>query len=135
MTFRGTFLSNFWPVEIRWENITYPSVEHAYVAAKTDDKNVRYFVSSINTPGKAKRFGRQLILRDDWEDVKLNCMREILALKFAHPDLMQKLKDTAPEYLQELNDWGDTFWGVVSVNGELVGENWLGRLLMEIRDD
>jgi predicted NAD-dependent protein-ADP-ribosyltransferase YbiA (DUF1768 family) len=58
-------------------------------------------------------------------------MRECLVAKFGqNPELMQLLKDTGDSILIEGNSWGDQFWGVCNS----VGKNWLGKLLMEIRD-
>jgi hypothetical protein len=56
-------------------------------------------------------------------------MRELITLKFADKELRKKLLATGESYLEETNTWRDTFWGVC--NG--VGENWLGKLLMEER--
>ena len=75
--------------------------------------------------------GRKVKLRPDWEEVKISIMKSCLEAKFKDNDLMEMLKSTAPKYLEETNNWGDKFWGVE--NG--VGENMLGKLLMEIRDD
>jgi ribA/ribD-fused uncharacterized protein len=129
--FRGEyfFLSNFYPKSIIWENIQYPDSEHAYVAAKTLDINLRKYIATIGTPGKAKRFGRTLDLRPDWEQVKLYIMYSLLVRKFAYPDLRAQLVNTGDAVLIEGNDWGDRFWGVY--RGE--GQNWLGTLLMDVR--
>jgi ribA/ribD-fused uncharacterized protein len=124
------FLSNFWPSEVCLEGVTYLSVEHAYVASKTLDAKARKKISTM-TPGQAKRFGRKLELRADWEDVKLSIMETLLNQKFAIPELKQKLIDTFPHELIEGNTWGDTFWGVCK--GE--GQNNLGKILMKIRSE
>lgn len=124
------FLSNFYPCVIVFEGIKYHSAEHAYQASKTNNKDIRYSISLIDTPGQAKRAGRRLVLREDWESVKIDVMREILEEKFSIPELRNKLKNTGKLKLIEGNHWGDTFWGVC--NGK--GQNNLGKLLMEIRD-
>lgn len=127
------FLSNFYQVDVEYEGVIYPSSEHAYVAAKTLDQLKRLEISKIETPGKVKRFGRNLELRSDWEEVKLEVMRTILLDKFK-PDcqLFQWLQETAPHELTEGNSWGDTFWGQCPIGN---GKNHLGKLLMSIRDD
>lgn len=124
------FLSNFWPATVLFENILYPTVEHAYVAAKTLDRTTRLGIAAISTPGKVKRVGRSLELRPDWELVKLTVMEDLLELKFMHADLRRMLQATAPRELIEGNTWGDTFWGVC----DGVGENHLGKLLTKTRD-
>lgn len=122
------FLSNFWPVSVRLDGVVYASVELAYVASKTTDKAAREKIVGM-TPGQAKRFGRTLRLRADWEAVKLGVMEDLLEQKFAHPTLRAALIATGDQELQEGNTWGDTFWGVCRGKGQ----NHLGKLLMKIR--
>jgi len=120
------FLSNFWPCEIVFEGLKFPSSEHAYQAAKTFDDTIRKQIASAATPGKAKRAGQQVELRPDWEAEKIGIMLEILRQKFSIPKLASLLLATGDENLVEVNHWGDTFWGVCQGKGE----NHLGRLLM-----
>jgi ribA/ribD-fused uncharacterized protein len=70
-------------------------------------------------------------MRDDWDDVKLGIMRDLVSRKFKqNKDLRLMLEATGDQELVEGNTWNDTFWGVC--NGE--GCNWLGKILMEVRD-
>lgn len=108
------FLSNFWPVSVRYGGASYPSVEHAYQAAKCANPAERKQFRNI-TAGQAKRFGRHVQIRHDWEKVKIPIMFALLG--------------TGKKKLVEGNTWGDTFWGVC--NGE--GHNFLGKLLMSVR--
>lgn len=125
------FLSNFSPAPIQYEEIGYPSVEHAYQAAKTLDPLQRRAIAARPYARQAKRAGRGVTLRPDWDTVKLDVMRTLLAEKFkVGTELAARLRATGDTELVEGNWWGDRFWGVC--HGE--GENWLGRLLMERRD-
>lgn len=124
------FLSNFWPAEVMFQNIKFPSVEHAYQAAKSKDGDVWLEFSTLPTAGVAKRFGRNIEIREDWNSIRLNVMFKLLEQKFAHPELKELLLATSGCELIEGNNWGDTFWGVCK--GE--GKNHLGRMLMSIRD-
>jgi ribA/ribD-fused uncharacterized protein len=124
------FLSNFYPVRIEMDGEEYPSVEHAYVAAKTLDLNIRTTIRGFEKPGQAKLFGKKIELRADWEDVKLSIMHNLLVQKFFHQHLRTWLIATGDAELIEGNWWGDTFWGVC--NG--VGQNHLGKMLMRIRE-
>lgn len=127
------YLSNFYPCKIEFEGAVYPSAEHAFVAAKTEDEHVRELILKVDTASKVKRMGRKLELRRNWESVKVFYMRKIVQAKFdQNPDLMQKLKGTAPAELIEGNFWGDTFWGQCPVG---TGQNVLGKILMEVRGD
>ncbi len=123
------FLSNFYPALITYKNINYPTSEHAFQAAKTLDAEKRQMIAILDTPGKAKRAGRKLEIRPDWESVKLYVMLEILRIKFSNSDLACKLISTGQKFLAEGNNWNDTFWGVCSGKGK----NQLGRLLMRVR--
>lgn len=125
------FLSNFYPSVIEYEGITCPSVEHAYQAAKTFDMNARKMIASVSSPGIAKKMGQVLIIRDDWESVKVMVMHELLIKKFSDPELRSKLMATGTSDLVEGNTWGDTFWGVCRGTGK----NKLGTLLMAIRNE
>ena len=125
------FLSNFWPCQITWMGIDFPSTEHAYQAAKTLDVEERERIASLPKPRDAKAAGYKVQIRPKWDEIRLGIMRELLQLKFADPELRRALVMTHPASLEETNRWGDIFWGVC--NGE--GENHLGRILMELRDE
>ena len=61
-------------------------------------------------------------------------MRSIVQAKFAqNHDLADKLLSTGDAVLEEGNNWGDRIWGVVWEDGRKVGENRLGRILMDTR--
>ena len=131
--FDGTyyeFLSNFHPCSVVLDGHAYVTVEHAYQGAKTLDATERAYVRSASTPAEAKNRGGTVTMRPDWDDIKVDVMRAMLQQKFSDPQLREMLLATRPAVLIEGNTWGDRFWGVC--DGE--GENWLGRLLMEIRD-
>lgn len=130
------FLSNFYPSTIDFEGISYPTVEHAYQAAKTLDNNLRKVIASIPTPGEAKSRGRMLGLRDDWDAVKLPIMKTLLRKKFYDNMLKLQLLSTLRAELEETNYWHDTYWGrctCLQHNGQ--GENYLGNLLMDLRGE
>ena len=131
------FLSNFAPSPVRIPGDefpdVYPTVEHAFQAAKTLDRKERKAIRDVRSPGEAKKLGRVVVLRPAWDDIKVNVMRDLLWDKFNnHPDLRAKLLATEDAELVEGNTWGDRFWGVDAKSSE--GENHLGKLLMETRD-
>lgn len=128
------FLSSFHQAEVVLDDEIYPTVEHAYQAAKTPNRFERKVIQGATTPGRAKRLGGLLLsIREDWDGVKVETMRELIRQKFDpinHPDLCRDLLFTGNAALVEENTWRDYFWGVCGG----VGQNWLGRLLMERRD-
>lgn len=128
------FLSNFYGCPIEFEGITYPSVEHAYVAAKTEDERTRQIIAGIGTAREVKAYGRKLKLRPGWNEMRLQVMEDLVRQKFTvHPMLRQALIDTGDHELVEGNYWGDTFWGVDLRTG--IGHNHLGRILMKVRSE
>lgn len=130
--FDGEFrwLSNFSPHDVEWEGEVYPTVEHAFQAAKTHNPTSRELIRCAPTPSKAKYLGRRVTLREDWDEVRLEIMMRLVVEKFdRHPDLAHKLRATGHQALVEGNTWGDTFWGVYEGNGK----NWLGLILMWVR--
>jgi ribA/ribD-fused uncharacterized protein len=132
--FDGTmyaFLSNFYLHPIEWEGIRYPSTEHAYQAAKTTNPLIRAQMAKERSPGKVKRLGRKLLIRPDWEAIKVDIMLRVCRIKFSDIDLGCNLLDTGHATLIEGNTWGDTFWGVC--DGQ--GFNMLGNVLMRIRSE
>lgn len=128
------FLSNFYPCKVKLDDVEYPSVEHAYQAAKTLDPDERkhFHRHPLPTAGESKKLGRKLKIRPDWESVKLKVMEDLLVQKFADEILKKQLQETGDAKLIEGNWWGDTFWGVDVKKG---GKNHLGKLLMKIRDN
>lgn len=125
------FLSNFYAWPVRFEGLRYPTNEHAFAAAKTLDPVLRHRIQHAATPRDAKRYGRQLRLRKDWEMIKQDIMLGLLREKFSSPVMARLLEDTGDAELIEANNWGDTIWG--QVDGE--GLNLLGVLLMRVRQE
>lgn len=129
--FRGRhrFLSNFHPCGIVLGGEAYPSVEHAYQAAKLSDPEYRDRIRRTIKAGDAKALGHGKGGKS-WHKRSLKVMYKLLLQKFAHEPLRSKLLETYPKELVEGNWWGDTFFGVCRG----VGENHLGKLLMDVRD-
>ena len=128
---KHSFLSNFYPSNIKFMGVDYPTVEHFYQAAKSFFPGEAQLIAEADRPGEAKRYGRKVSLHPDWENIKLSVMELALRLKFSNPIMMRALLETECAYLEETNSWGDVEWGVC--NG--IGKNYLGILLMRIRDE
>jgi len=129
--FRGPFrfLSNFYPVQIEVEGLSYPSVEHAYQASKCNNSEDKQRILACVSAGDAKRIGRTVTLKPGFEEEKLAVMENLLRIKFKNEPLKTMLLSTGSEELAEGNSWKNTYWGVYRG----VGANHLGRLLMKIR--
>jgi len=138
--FKGHYerLSNFYPVVVHYEGMNFPSVEHAFVASKSNDHMFRYKISQLapDKAGKAKRMGRQIKLRENWDMIKLSVMKNLLIQKFSYPDFRQFLLSTGDAILIEGNHWHDNYWGDCYCEEceNIIGHNNLGKILMKVRD-
>jgi ribA/ribD-fused uncharacterized protein len=142
--FKGQYgwLSNFYPCETDLAGIVFPTVEHAYQAAKSNSRLERAKIALAPTPGQAKRMGSKLFTRPNWDRIKLPLMESLLRQKFGKEPFKAQLMETGDALLAEGNYWGDDFWGVcptgkMGADGQvhLSGQNHLGKLLMKIRDE
>ena len=122
------FLSNMSPSPMKIGGVRYTCAEAAFQACKLEDKSKRVMFENLSGM-EARRLGRSVRLRKDWNQVRVDAMRWIINIKFKNPELAEKLVATGDTPLVEENAWNDKFWGVC--NGK--GENWLGRILMEKR--
>ena len=133
--FRGDydFLSNFYEAPVSYGGLCYSNNEAAFQAQKCLTEEEKKAFTGL-TATKAKRRGRQVALRPDWESVKYDLMEEIVRAKFQqNPVLAARLAGTRGRQLIEGNAWHDTCWGVDAATGE--GENHLGKILMKVREE
>lgn len=152
------YLSNMYPCSIVFEDKalekefpefffdkqTYGSSEHLYQALKSKDPHWHERIRGLKLPTKTKTVAKKelstqktlfdgdlsFLMREDWDDIKVKVMELCLLLKFKQNKELREKLIKEDGYIEERNDWGDTFWG--TVNGE--GSNNLGRLLMRVRD-
>lgn len=130
------FLSNFYPCRVQYQGLAFTSVEAAFQAAKCADPLQRSSFCDLSA-SDAKRLGRTVALRPDWEQQKVSVMKELLIRKFQdNPELLGRLLATGTALLIEANTWHDNAWGDCTCSRcrGVPGRNQLGRLLMEIRD-
>lgn len=129
------FLSNMWPARVWLDGYRYPSVENAYQAAKFAPSERAYFMTCSPYEAKEASIGKPMqYSKEVWGRMKVSVMRMLLIQKYhreIHPELYEQLQSTLRKYLEETNWWHDTFWGR---DLEGIGENNLGKLQMEIRD-
>lgn len=125
------WLSNMYVCDVMYNGHVYPSVENAYQVAKCKfDVEQKIFYTC--SPRDAKRFGRNVRMKEDFEANKISIMLDIIRAKFTQNNYLKgKLIDTYPAKIIEGNTWNDHFWEVC--NG--YGENKLGLCIMKVRDE
>ncbi|MEV0948614.1 NADAR family protein [Rhodococcus sp. NPDC049939] len=130
------YLSNFWPAPTPYRDRIFPTSEHAFASAKTDDCDAISRILATDDPAEAKRIGRTVPLVDDWERRKYVEMESIVEAKFRHnPILAEKLVSTRGSLIVEGNIWHDQTWGSCSCDRhrDFPGDNALGVILMRVR--
>lgn len=125
--FRGerSYLSNMYEYPMDINGLEFSCVEAAFQSFKTNGLELRKKFVGLNGY-EAKELGRKISLREDWDQIKVKVMRQLIECKFSL-ELGDKLKKEQGDL--EVNSWDDTFWGVC--NGK--GHNMLGKILMEVR--
>ena len=130
MYFRDDFswLSNMHTCAIEYQGLTYPSVESFFQAMKTTDIAERVQFTKMGG-FKAKAAGRRLVLRPNWNELRVKAMTVAIDLKFNQQkwrDLLLSIKEPIIEH----NNWHDNFWGsCVCVKCGNKGANVLGKIL------
>ena len=137
---KRNWFSNFVPFEKPMQlaqGLYFVTPEHYYQAMKSVDFNDQHYVSLARSPGEAKRRGRSIPLRPDWEEVKEAVMEYALRYKFQAVIWRKRLLNTGHEEIVEHNYWHDNIWGDCFCQRckNIEGHNLLGKLLMKIRTE
>lgn len=132
-----SFLSNFYACQTEYHNVKYPTSEHAYQAAKTNNPIQREAIKNADTPDDAKRLGRRVEIKSNWDEIKDEVMYEIVLNKFKNKRMQAKLLATENEILVEGNYWHDNYWGSCTCPKCLQKPkgNVLGKILMRVRKE
>jgi hypothetical protein len=126
--------SNFSSFKLRWKEYDWMTSEHAYHSEKFDDKKLLEELKNTRSAHEAMAlaYANRDSYRKDWDDIKLEVMKEILHTKVAqHPYVKKKLLESGNKKLVE-NSWRDDYWGW-GPNKD--GANHLGKLWMRVRDE
>ncbi len=140
MAFTKNWFSNFIPFEtpLVYQGVSYPTSEHFYQAMKAPKNNIsaRKSVAEASTPGRAKRAGRKVDLRPDWENIKEDVMEYALRHKFQEGTKWRAQLMATKGEIVEWNNWHDRIWGKCTcARCGSQGQNLLGKLLMKLKKE
>jgi predicted NAD-dependent protein-ADP-ribosyltransferase YbiA (DUF1768 family) len=114
------------PIEV--QELVYPSVACALLAARSQDVDVRTRIATASSLTEARVIADATPVRADWPQIEERSVRYLVRLKFAsHPELAERLLDLRDD---EIVAETDAVWGL-SEDG--AGENRLGPMLRWIR--
>lgn len=119
------------------EGLIYYTPEHFYQAMKSTSEMTRELISKQQNGIKAKKVGRIITLRKDWEDIKIKVMFFAQRHRFSDGTAWRTRLQRTDGEIVETNNWHDNYWGNCICNKckEIEGKNMLGKILMEIRDE
>lgn len=133
----GAF-SNLYRRPIEFEGEVFATSEHAYQAGKARKPEVRRWLMEAPSPSLLAMAAHGLYYWDvapGWSKFKFDRMRKVLAAKYTqHDDLRSLLLSTGEHQLIEsatVDNDVNRLWG--EVNG--VGQNMLGKMLMDLRSE
>ena len=127
--------SNFDTVELVFDNRKFKNSEAAFQYGKYRPGEETDALCTVSG-AVAKRLGRQIHMRLDWDDVKYEHMKNVLFAKFTQSEKhKQLLLSTGNQWLVELTYWHDNTWGICNCARciKKLSENMLGLALMEVR--
>ena len=126
--------SNFSSFAIEWKGKLYMTSEHVFHSEKFEDPDLKEKIRTARSAHDALKIAEanKDKHRSDWDAVELKAMKEILRAKVEqHPYVKKKLLESGDKELIE-DSWRDSYWGW-GPNKD--GENHLGKLWMEVRDE
>ncbi len=130
------FLSNFYEAPFEINGVKYKTVEHYFQSEKATGSKDKEKIIIAKTPADAKRLGKQIELRSDWDEVKDQVMFDGILNKFLqNKDIAEKLIKLEGEIV-EYNKWHDNYWGFCLCKRcqRKKKLNKVGKILMEVRN-
>ena len=146
-------LSNFYPSRIIVRGNGFPTAEHAFhgmkilLASSGPTEAALHALLECDSAADAKKFGGRASFKawkiqldlPKWAQLRVQIQREItMARVRSDPLFVSVLRWTSARHLRHFERGSakcPPFWGQLrTVTGEYIGQNVLGRLLMEARD-
>lgn len=137
------WLGNMFASPIEYDGRIWRTGEALFQALRFEENEYRELIRNQKSPIGAKlkaKSNKDKMIVTPTSDKDVDNMRLVLSIKFKqHTDLSKKLKETDPYILIEdvstRKRGNSTFWGAYNNGEEWIGQNILGKLLMELRDE
>lgn len=148
------YLSNFYPAKVVYKGVAFPSIEHAFQAAKyllsnkpeafksiAHLKTAREAKSAGSKSGMKKRGAMLDVVR--WNELSTDIMRQLVESRVKHDAVYRKILKAARKKKIKLYHFesacgkrgGKPFWGGYFKAGsrEWFGTNMLGEIMMSVK--
>jgi len=136
------WMGNMAPYPLLFDNKHWLTSEALFQSMRFNNEEIkeliRIQVSPMAAKMKAKK-NREHYIIEPMSDQDVENMKLCVKLKLEqHPKLKTELLKTGENYIFEnigaRNGERHLFWGAKMINGELVGNNMMGKIWMEFRD-
>lgn len=134
------FFSNMSPHPVRHVNKLWKTTEALFQALRFVDEAIIEEIRSTHSPMTAKMIAKRnkaSMIIQPASPRDLDNMRLVLRLKIEqHPDLRRLLLNTgSAPIIEDCSKRRASPWGAQLISGEWVGENLLGKLWVELREE
>jgi ribA/ribD-fused uncharacterized protein len=134
------FLGNMAPYQVNHLGKSWRTTEALFQALRFDDEAVREAIRAERSPMAAKfvaKTNRDKMVVEPGSEQDLDNMRLVLRLKVQqHPSVRADLMATEDAVIiEDCTKRRASIWGMRYVGGAWVGDNFLGKLWMELREE
>ena len=139
----GGCWGNMAPFPVEYEGKRWLTTEALFQALRFEDEEIREAIRNEKSPMgakmKAKKNKAEMVV-EPMSDADLENMVLVLRLKIEqHPELREMLLESGEAFMVEdctkRQRGSGLFWGAALLDGKWVGQNWLGELWMELREE
>ncbi len=137
------WLGNMYASPISYEGKIWLTSEALFQALRFEDEEIRELIRLEKSPMGAKmkaKGNKDRMVIEPMSEKDLENMKMVVRLKFDQNEVLKsKLKVSGEHIIVEnignRNGERHLFWGMKKVNGEWIGNNMMGKILMEIRKE
>jgi len=139
----GGCWGNMAPFRVTYNGTEWLTTEALFQALRFDNEEIREAIRAEKSPMgakmKAKKHKSEMVI-EPLSEADINNMRLVLRLKIEqHPELRETLIESGDAFIVEdctkRQRGSGLFWGAALIDGSWVGQNWLGKLWMELRQN